>query len=106
MSKVLKRELAWLARDTPGFNVFQPTEAQLKTKAQETKVEYQSPSRRIARRGTEVFVAVGTEIRWSDLALMRDAGEDPSSGQQKSLDRVYRVSSTHAPSTHPPSFHA
>src|SRR5438045_5155918 len=31
------------------------------------------PRRTIAHRGTEIFVAVGKEIRWADLARLKDA---------------------------------
>ena len=63
------------------------------------------PFRRIAHRGTEIFVAVGNEIRWSELGTVKDAGEDfqrrqhgrlfDESAGQHDDEKVYRVRGWH-----------
>ena len=103
MPKILSRDPAWLSRPTPGFNLFQ---AEVSPKAHNSAhVRHEGPPRKIAHRGAEVFVAVGNELRWSDLGLMRDAGEDyeRTHGRRKTLEgdrqedeRVYRVRIAHA----------
>ncbi|KJR85851.1 uncharacterized protein SPSK_08442 [Sporothrix schenckii 1099-18] len=46
------------------------------------------PKRTIARRGTEVFVANGREIRWADLVTMKDAWETTQDGFTKSTSNT------------------
>lgn len=36
----------------------------------------------IARRGTEIFVVVDNEIRWSDLCLLKDDWEEAQEGNE------------------------
>ena len=75
MPKILARDPAWLARPSPGFHLFQPDSSN--SKAQRSPdVRYEGPLRKMAHRGTEVFVAVGHELRWSDMNLLKDAGDD------------------------------
>lgn len=102
MPKILQRDPAWFANSTPGYNLFQvgatPHVAQDARLATETS--FDGPSRRIAHRGTEVFVVVGNEVRWSDLGLLRDAGEERRRGEgskaglyaeQTEIEKCYRV---------------
>jgi nucleoporin NUP82 len=49
------------------------------------KIPVSGPRRTIARRGTEVFVAVGKEIRWQDLVYLK---ENWASEQLKTSSRV------------------
>lgn len=73
MPKVLARDPAWLSRNAPASNLFRPSsDAQNRSLDRETEG---GVTRRIARRGAEVFVAVGNELRWANLAQLRDAGE-------------------------------
>jgi len=75
MPKVLERDPSWLARPAPGFQLFH--HAQSPTTGSSTRASgSDGPSRKIAHRGAEVFFAVGTELRWGDLNLLRDAGEE------------------------------
>lgn len=103
MPKILSRDPAWLSAATPGFNLFQPNE--FTSKAQHTPGDsYDGPSRKIAYRGTEIFVAVGNELRWSDLALLQHVGEERHRGKQTGRyshdsedtqqERAYKVSCT------------
>lgn len=71
MPGVLKHTPAWLSRPSPGFDLFSSPP----TKSNSDAKNIAGPRRTIARRGTEVFVAVGNELRWSDLVLLRDNWE-------------------------------
>ena len=77
MPKILNHTPWWLTRPSAGFDFFQPgpqTKAPLAlSNGQGRKLEHQGPCRTIAHRGTEVFVVVGNEIRWSDLISLRDS---------------------------------
>ncbi len=54
------------------------------------------PRRPIARRGTEVFIAVGKEIRWADLVYLKTSWEDKqesdSGSDEEERAQGYRVS--------------
>lgn len=88
MPKVLSRTPAWLSRPKPGFELFQPKQTDTKTQQ-----KYEGPRRTIAHRGSEVFVAVGKELRWADLSLLKDA-EDGVQGLD--IGRGYRILRTGA----------
>ena len=47
--------------------------------------QYLGPKRLIANKGTEVFVVVDNEIRWSDLCMLKDDYEE-SKGKKRSPD--------------------
>lgn len=56
-----------------------------------------APSRLIARRGTQIFVAVDNEVRWTDLMLLKDF-EEQSGGRRSARispesipESIYRV---------------
>ena len=95
MPKILARDPAWLGTGTPGQTLFEAGDATVSRTSQDSQTE--GPQRKIAHRGTELFVAVGNELRWSELGLLQDAGDrsrlnsrsaKESDGQH---DRVYRV---------------
>lgn len=69
MPKILSHTPRWLQRPMPGYELFAP-----KPSAKEN-----APGLRktIATRHTEIFVAVGHEIRWADLAQIQDSDESP-----------------------------
>lgn len=77
MPKVISYTPAWLDRPCPGFQLFntgaQAEDAKKRVIASgSTTYEYVGPNRTIARRDTEVFVAVGRQIRWADLPSLKD----------------------------------
>ena len=90
MPKVISYTPSWLSRPSPGFRLFAPSNAtstptRPSEKASEQlrhgddgKDDYLGPKRAIARRGTEIFVVVDNQIRWSDLCMLKD---DWSGGQ-------------------------
>lgn len=82
MPKVRAYTPAWLSAAFPdGQTLFAaPTSAYASTTASPGRKKKQTPApagprRVIARRGTEVFVANGKEIRWADLVSMKSAWE-------------------------------
>lgn len=88
MPKILARDPAWLSRSTPAARLFQADKSAVKT-------ENDGASRKIAHRGSEVFVTVGTELRWSNLGVLKDAGEQSERQQardgQADGEMLYRV---------------
>ena len=91
MPGVLKYTPAWLSRPSPGFEVF-ASKAPPKLSNTEAKQKNEKPfgpQRTIARRGTEVFVAVGNELRWTDMVLLKeryDETQDKQNGQNGNED--------------------
>ncbi|KAJ5591574.1 uncharacterized protein N7459_001943 [Penicillium hispanicum] len=66
---------AWLCRPSPGASFF--TSALVKSPAQDLpngtkKTAPSGPTRTTAKRGNEVFAVVDNEIRWSNLARLKD----------------------------------
>ena len=118
MPRIISYTPAWLSRPSPGFDIFSSgskasappaTNGTSPQKADgiDEDEPYVGPQRTIARRGTEIFVAVGKEIRWSDLCMLKDDweekekkeqsqgnGQDDGSEEEESNDtpdRSYRV---------------
>lgn len=89
MPTVSSHTPAWLARPSTGFQLFQPGEKSRTTNALSNgagkKVEHRGPRRTIAHRGTEIFFVVGNEIRWSDLVLLKDGGDEQGVTRRSTL---------------------
>lgn len=66
MPKIISATPSWLRRPSPGSELFNPL-----PDAKLTKPAGPGPRRTIARKDTQVFVAVGNQIRWADLALLQ-----------------------------------
>lgn len=98
MPRVLSYTPSWLSRPSAGFDVFAVKQEALangssKSSKSSKHADFNVPSKTIACRGTEVFVAVGNEIRWSDLAWLKEIEEDRTkSGEFTSGKQGYRVS--------------
>lgn len=106
MPKVNSYAPAWLCRPSPGASLF--TSNSLAIPAQDTLATHKSATtsganRTIAKRGNEVFAVIDNEIRWSNLARVKDQWQQQarqkkaSAGQAKELakdDEIpsYRVS--------------
>lgn len=74
MSKIKSYTPSWLSRPAPGHALFQASAEDLKASVFSSKRKTRpGPRRTIARRGTEVFVAVNREIRWGDLVYLKDS---------------------------------
>lgn len=100
MPKIVSYTPAWLSSPAPGHEVFSPSTSKASSDHASAKRNARpGPRRTIARRGTEIFVARGKEIRWADLVNLSDAFEEEQ-GLGKNTDkeddanapRPYRVS--------------
>lgn len=105
MPKITSYNLEWLSKPNPGHALFTPSPATSRfyervgnSRDGDDDGENAGPKRTIARRGTEVFVAVGNEIRWADLAYLKDKLEKEKNGEDSqnppNWAQGYRVSST------------
>lgn len=100
MPRVKSYSAPWLSTNTPGHQLFEPSADTLRSRAlspaySSKKKPIAGPRRTIARRGTEVFVAVGKEIRWGDVAYLKeDWASRPSKGRSGSTPRIKREDST------------
>ena len=79
MPKILERDPAWLGSGAPGFSLFRPDNTNAK-KISHSQAE--GAQRKVAHRGTEVFVAIGNELRWSEVGLLKDAAEGVRGGRR------------------------
>lgn len=74
MSKIKSYTPSWLSKPAPGHALFQASVEDVNTSVFSSKRKARpGPRRTIARRGTEVFVAVNREIRWGDLVYLKDS---------------------------------
>ena len=95
MPKVRSYAPTWLKEPAPGHKLFARSLDEPKGPASQFRAPTKGkpgPRRTIARRGTEVFVAAGRQIRWGDLALLKDSWDI----DQSSADPVTRLS-RHSP---------
>lgn len=76
MPKIRSYTPAWLCKPAPGHDLFAPSPSDApKRSSLYSSAKPNAPSgprKTIARRGTEVFVAVGKEIRWADLVYLKE----------------------------------
>ena len=92
MPKVIDYTPAWLTRPSPGFKAFdtsqtaQPERNGLTQKGDRdgSNSEYAGPHRTIAQRGTEVFIATGTQLRWTDLVSLKEIHQQQLTTPSKS----------------------
>jgi nucleoporin NUP82 len=91
MPNVVSYTPVWLSKPAPGHEIFTaaitkaPSAQATSFKAHSESVKRNAkpgPRRTIARRGTEVFVAVGKEIRWADLVYLKESWEEKQSQQR------------------------
>ena len=82
MPKITSYTPAWLSKPSPGHDIFTSTTQDTSANGSSSgnkRTTKPGPRRTIARRGTEVFIAVGKEIRWADLVYLKEAWEDKQS---------------------------
>ncbi|KAL2126608.1 hypothetical protein VTI74DRAFT_554 [Chaetomium olivicolor] len=94
MPKIKSFAPGWLNEPSPGHTLFEQSTDHVKSPASlpYCKKPKPGPRRTIARRGTEVFVAVGKQIRWGDLAYLKESWETKQ-GRPGSVARIKRESS-------------
>jgi len=91
MPQITSYTPAWLSQPNPGHGIFTQTSKgpnnPLLSAGNGKKASKPGPLRTIAHRGTQVFVAVGKEIRWADLVYLKEAWEDGQKREKKSSRR-------------------
>lgn len=77
MPKIKSFAPGWLNEPSPGHKLFEltPEDNKLPASLAFSRKAKPGPRRTIARRGTEVFVAVGKQIRWGNLAALKETWE-------------------------------
>jgi nucleoporin NUP82 len=77
MPKIKSYVPSWLHEPAPGHKLFVPATDESRPPNQQlySNKSKPGPHRTIARRGTEVFVAVGKQIRWGNLAHLKEGWE-------------------------------
>lgn len=91
MVKITSYTPAWLNEPALGHSLFAPPELDPRRSSYAPKGKPKAgPRRTIARRGTEVFVANGREIRWGDLVYLK---EQHQSSQTRGGVRIKREDS-------------
>ncbi|KAK3942386.1 hypothetical protein QBC46DRAFT_256331 [Diplogelasinospora grovesii] len=82
MPKIKSFAPSWLNEPSPGHKLFELSSEDVKlgpASLAYSKKSKPGPQRTIARRGTEVFVAAGKQIRWGDLAYLKESWESKQS---------------------------
>jgi hypothetical protein len=94
MPKIKSFAPSWLNEPSPGHKLFAQSsdDARLSMTLPYGKKPKPGPRRTIARRDTEVFVAVGKQIRWGDLAYLKESWET-NHARSNSGTRIKRESS-------------
>ncbi|KAL8793185.1 MAG: hypothetical protein Q9195_004215 [Heterodermia aff. obscurata] len=98
MPKVLSYTPPWLSRPEPGFQLFNPSQGTLSSTHKERRGSdylsngratkpYLGPTKVIAHRGTEVFVAVDNRLRWADLCMLKDDYDDQEAVRKQKRQR-------------------
>lgn len=89
---------AWLSNRSPGHGIFTASAKQTThalasphkfSNGTSKKIDKPGPKRTIAHRGSEIFVAVGKEIRWADLVIVKE-------GHENQQDKKFRQSGRYA----------
>ncbi|TPX12095.1 uncharacterized protein E0L32_007210 [Thyridium curvatum] len=100
MPKIRSYTPAWLTAPAPGHTLFVETERASRSSTYSpygaAKAAEPGPKRTIARRGTEVFIANGREIKWGDLVHLKETYE-PKSGRTSAGIRIKREDSDSFP---------
>jgi len=95
MPKIKAYTPAWLSSPSPGHQLFAPNadDAHNVPSYPSIGANIQGPRRTIVRRGTEVFIAVGKEIRWADLVYLKERWQEKAA-QGRGNVHIKRENST------------
>jgi nucleoporin NUP82 len=100
MPKRISETPPWLSRPSSGARIFSDPKTQAPqspskriSKLAPQSTDYYGPRRLIAKRGTEIFVAIENKIRWADLArTTAQWDQDPDNRDDRPLYRELGVS--------------
>lgn len=92
MPKIVSYTPAWLSKPASGHKLFAPApdttnDYPALPNGARKKASPQGAKRTIAHRGTEVFVAVGKEIRWADLLHIKERWAEKEEQKYKGKSR-------------------
>ncbi|RMD41246.1 hypothetical protein DV735_g3919, partial [Chaetothyriales sp. CBS 134920] len=83
MPRVIGYTPPWLSKPSPGASIFSdpyapspPSPLKRQPPSSAEGGDYHGPKQLIAHRGTEIFTAVGNQLRWADLAKVKDHWEE------------------------------
>ena len=86
MPRIINYTPGWLSRPSPGFQIFNKahstsSQASSNSHSQQRNGNFGNdqdggPNRTIAQRGTEIYLAIGRQIRWADLVSLKDGYEE------------------------------
>ncbi|KAI2642885.1 hypothetical protein GGS21DRAFT_500070 [Xylaria nigripes] len=78
MPKIKAYTPAWLSSPSPGHQLFTPHPLNGQSTSYHASIadSTTSPRRILAIRGSEVFIAVGKEIRWADLVYLKERWQE------------------------------
>ena len=99
MPKVKSYSAPWLSKGSSGHRLFEPSTDALRSRAlspgySSKKKPLPGPRRTIATRGSEIFVAVGKEIRWADMVYQKGSYANKQQGRRGSqMPRAQREES-------------
>ncbi|KAI0879600.1 hypothetical protein GGS24DRAFT_3915 [Hypoxylon argillaceum] len=85
MPKIKAYTPAWLSSPSPGHQLFAPNPNDTQSIPSYASASTIGPRRTIATRGTEVFIAVGREIRWADLVYLKERWQEKAAQGRKSV---------------------
>ena len=90
MPKVNSYAPAWLCRPSPGAKFLSSSSAQIPAEDLQTgrKAVGSGATRTIAKRGNEVFAVVDNEIRWSNLARLKDQWQQETKQKKGSASQT------------------
>lgn len=77
MPKVVSYTPPWLSRPSPGGSLFSSAPSKISGDEQK-KPAYEGPTRTLAKRANEVFIVVDNQIRWADLARLKNEWQELS----------------------------
>lgn len=78
MPRIKSYAPSWLKEPAPGHKLFAESDEDAKLLPSQFRTSSKAkpgPRRAIARRGTEIFVAAGKQIRWGNLAHLKESWE-------------------------------
>ncbi|RMZ89876.1 hypothetical protein DV736_g2886, partial [Chaetothyriales sp. CBS 134916] len=98
MPRVIGYTPPWLSKPSPGASIFSdpfastpPSPFKRQTSSSSDSTEYHGPKQLIAHRGAEIFAAVGNQLRWADLAKVKDNWEEQLQAQAGKSDDSAKV---------------
>jgi nucleoporin NUP82 len=104
MPRIVEYTPAWLTRPSMGFEIFSNAAKDDKNdKTNGSTAPKSSVERLMVRRGTQIFIVVDNELRWTDLVYLKDwyeseskarPGRTPAATESNYPETIFRVRSS------------